>query len=186
MLDQQNHEFWLDAPVKVRKALADLNVLVHRCESVQCNANPRHVVTYYGLPKTKTLDIEDYAHFTDKIEFGTVYLNYVEIGKTLEDLAYDNDQYISDEAFQPFHHYSADFNVKFWTNTDRQIESKRAIIKSYYDDNKKFFKDKKLSWGHPYLTSGSLPLADLVYNGSKKELLEELKTHQHVGSVELI
>jgi len=186
LLDQQTHELWLRAPDTIRRALADLNILVHRCESVQHSAIPRHVVTYYGLPKDKTLDLKDYACFTDKITFGTVYLNYVEIGKTLEDLTIDNDQYISDDAFQPFSHYSADFNVKFWSNTDRQVESKRAIIKSYYDTNKKFFKDKKLSWGHVHLTSGSLPIADLIYSGNKKELLEELKTHQHVASVELI
>ena len=186
LLDQQDHAFWLRAPAKVRKALADLNVLVHRCESVQRMAYPRHVVTYYGLPKDKMLTNDDYQYFTDKITFGTVYLNYVEIGKTLEDLSIDDDHYISDEAFQPFCHYSADFNVKFWSNTDRQIESKCVKIKAYYDTNKEFFKDKKLPWNHKHLSSGSIPLADLVYSGSNRELLEQLKTHQHIDSVVLI
>ena len=72
LLDQQTHELWLRAPNSVRRALADLNILVHRCESVQRSALPRHVVTDYGLPKDKTLDINDYAYFTDKIEFGTL------------------------------------------------------------------------------------------------------------------
>ena len=186
LLDQQTHELWQRAPANVRKALADLNILVHRCESVQRNANPRHVVTYYGLPKDKMLDLDDYQYFTDNIEFGTVYLNYVEIGKTLEDLTLDQDQYINDHAFRPFHHYSADFNIKFWSNTNRQIESKRAIIKEYYDANQKFFENKRLPWGHPHLSGGAIPVADLVYSGNKKELLEELKTHQHVDSILLI
>jgi hypothetical protein len=186
LLDQQQHKFWSRAPDTVRRALADLNILVHRCESVQRQALPRHVVTYYGLPKDKILDDNDYVYFTDKIEFGTVYLNYVEIGKTLEDLTIDNDQYIGDEAFQPFYHYSADFNVKFWSDTDRQIELRRAKIKTYYDTNKEFFKNKNLPWGHSHLASGCIPIADLVYSGNKKELLEELKTHQHVDSVVLI
>lgn len=186
LLDQQTHELWLRAPNTVRRALADLNILVHRCESVQRLALPRHVVTYYGLPKDKILDSSDYAYFTDKITFGTVYLNYVEIGKTLEDLTVDNDQYISDDAFQPFCHYSADFNVKFWSNTDRQIESKCAKIKEYYDANRQFFENKNMPWGDPHLITGAVPLADLVYSGNKKELLKELKTHQHVASVDLI
>lgn len=186
LLDHQTHELWQRAPDTVRRALADLNIQVHRCESVQRSAKPRHVITYYGLPKTKTLDSDDYAYFTDKITFGTVYLTYVEIGKTLEDLSIDNDQYIGDDAFQPFKHYSADFNVKFWTNTDRQIESNHANIKLYYDAHNKFFEDRKLPWGHKYLASGSIPLADLVYNGSQRELLEELKTHQYVDNVTLI
>ena len=186
LLDQQTHEFWLRAPKQVQRALADLNVLVHRCESVGRQALPRHVVTYYGLPKIEVLDQEDYSLFEDTVGFGTVYLNYVEIGKTLDDLAFDNDQYIGDDAFRPFKHYSADFNVKFWSSNDRQIESNRAIIKAYYDANSEFFKSKKMPWGHPYLSSGSLPLADLQYTGNHKELLKELESHQWVKEVILL
>jgi len=186
LLDQQTHEFWQRAPKDVQVALADLNVLVHRCESVQRSARPRHVVTYYGLPKTTTLDIDDYKYFTDDYRFGTVYLNYVEIGKTLEDLAQDNDQYITDEAFKPFTHYSADFNIKFWNEDSRQLYQKHVKIKYYYDANKKFFDQRGLYWGHPYLQNGSVPLADLQYTGSRKELLKELESHQQVKEVILL
>lgn len=186
LLDQQTHEFWLRAPETVRKALADLNILVHRCESVDRQALPRHVVTYYGLPKTETLADNDYTLFEDSVEFGTVYLNYAEIGKTLDDLAIDNDQYIFDSGFQPWRHYSADFNVKFWSSDDRQIRENRAKIKQYYDVHIDFFKKKQLSWGHPYLTSGNIPLADLQYTGSHKELLKELESHQQVKEVILL
>lgn len=186
LLDQQTHELWKRAPKKVQRALADLNVLVHRCESVQRICQPRHVVTYYGLPKTKTLDVEDYQYFTDNYQFGTVYLNYVEIGKTLEDLAQDNDQYIADEAFKPFQHYSADFNVKFWNADTRQLHQKHVKIKEYYNNNKQFFDNRGLYWEHPYLASGNIPLADLQYTGSHKELLKELETHQQVDEVILL
>ena len=185
-LDQQTHEFWLRAPETVRKALADLNILVHRCESVDRQALPRHVVTYYGLPKTETLADNDYTLFEDSVEFGTVYLNYVEIGKTLDDLANDNDQYIFDSGFRPWCHYSADFNIKFWSSDDRQIRENRAKIKQYYDAHIDFFKKKQLPWGHPYLTSGNIPLADLQYTGAKKELLKELESHQQVKEVILL
>ena len=186
LLDQQTHEFWLRAPKQVQRALANLNVLVHRCESVSRQALSRHVVTYYGLPKTEILRQEDYSMFEDAVTFGTVYLNYVEIGKTLDDLAVDNDQYISDDAFRPFKHYSADFNVKFWTSDDRQVKSNRATIKAYYDANSEFFESKNLPWGHPYLANGSIPLADLQYTGNRKELLKELETHQWVREVILL
>lgn len=186
LLDQQTHELWLRAPLEIRKSLADLNVLVHRCESAQRKCEPRHVVTYYGLPKTKTLDLADYSHFTDDYKFGTVYLNYVEIGKTLEDLTQDNDQYIADEAFRPFKHFSADFNVKFWNEDPRQLYEKHVKIKKYYDSNQKFFTDRGLYWGHEYLQNGSIPLADLNYSGDPQDLLENLQTHQYVTRVELI
>jgi len=185
-LDSQTHELWQRAPKEVREALADLNILVHRCESTQRRALPRHVVTYYGLPKTKTLDEEEYKLFEDQNTFGTVYLNYVEIGKTLDDLTNDNDQYIFDTGFQPFRHYSADFVVRFWNDDDRQISQQRVKIKQYYDNHKDFFKQKQLMWGHPYLASGNIPLADLQYTGNRKELLKDLTTHQQVKQVILL
>ena len=185
-LDQQTHELWQRAPIEVRRALADLNILVHRCESVQRKALPRHVVTYYGLPKDQLLDHSDYSVFEDTVKFGTVYLNYAEIGKTLDDLTIDNDQYIFESGFQPFRHYSADFNVKFWNDSPRQVELNRVKIKQYYDTNRDFFKQQQLEWGHPYLTSGSVPLADLVYTGSQQQLLKDLESHQSVTEVILL
>lgn len=185
-LDSQTHELWQRAPKSVREALADLNILVHRCESAQRRALPRHVVTYYGLPKTKTLDEEDYKLFDDRNTFGTVYLNYVEIGKTLDDLTNDNDQYILDTGFQPFRHYSADFVVRFWNDDDRQIDQQRVKIKQYYDAHKQFFEQKQMSWDHPYLASGNIPLADLEYTGNRKELLKQLESHQQVKEVILL
>jgi hypothetical protein len=183
LLDQQTHPVWQTASPEVRLALADLNLLVHRCESVNRGAQPRHVVTYYGLPKTETLAVEDYALFEPAIQFGTVYLNYSEIGKTLDDLAVDNDGYIADEAFQPFRHYSADFNVKFYSTGHRQVTEQYAIIKQYYDTHNKFFEQCNLPWGHPYLNSGSIPLADLI---NTTDIIEQLNTRQYVKSVTLI
>lgn len=186
LLDKQTHDFWLRAPDNVRKALADLNILVHRCESTYRNSYPRHVVTYFGLPKTKKLTSGDYELFEDQHKFGTVCLNYVEIGKTLENLAVDNDQYVGDDAFRPWRHYSADFNIRFWSDSDRQIEEKHAVIKQYYDINQEFFIKRKLPWGHNYLRSGSIALADLQYTGSQKELLQQLESHQQVKEVILL
>lgn len=180
LLDQQNTPYWQDAPDDVRVALADLNILVHRCESVSRGAEPRHVVTWYGLPKTEVLALEDYELFESDIRYGTVYLNYVEIGKTLEDLAYDNDTYIGDDAFQPFRHYSADFNVKFYT---RQTDNNDAILQEYYDAHSKFFAERDLPWGHPYLSAGSIPLADLV---DDRNIIKEITTRQWVKSVNFI
>jgi hypothetical protein len=182
LLDQQTHTIWQSAPQEVKKALADLNLLVHRCESISRGAQPRHVVTYYGLPKTEVLAIEEYALFEPVVKFGTVYLTYVEIGKTLDDLAVDNDTYIADDAFQPYRHYSADFNVKFYSTNSRQVSEQGAIIKQYYDANKTFFNKRNLPWGHPYLTSGAIPLADIV---GATFVTEQLATRQYVKSVTL-
>jgi len=181
LLDQQTHEFYLTATKEVQQALADLNICVHRCESIAQGSTPRHVVTYFGLPKTDVLDIEDYELFTDIYKFGTVYLNYVEIGKTIEDLAVDNDQYIADEAFQPFTHYSADFGVLYADSDRQQVDQRRTLVRDYYLNNSEFFLQRGLHAEHPYLKIGKIPLADL--DSSPDDVLQLLRTRQYVKSV---
>ena len=181
MLQQQTDAFWNHAPTVIRKSLADLNVLVHRCESVARGAQPRHVVTYYGLPKTETLTQEDYKLFEPAVKFGTVYLNYVEIGKTLEDLAIDDDKYIGDDAFKPWHYYSADFSVKFWQDDPLLISELNAKIGQYYQDNQEFFESRGYSWGDYRLVRGGLPLADI--EDAPEDLLLMLERNPIVTSV---
>jgi hypothetical protein len=183
-LDQQNHPYYIAAPSNVRNALADLNILVHRCESIARGSKVRHVVTYYGLPKTDQLAWQDYKHFTDMYTAGTVYLNYVEIGKTLEDLAIDNDSYIADEAFRPFRHYSADFTVQYFNSDCNYVFDKRDLIKKYYLQNSKFFLDRGLYDQHPYLKPGKIPLADI--EADVHDVLKLIETRQFVKSVKLI
>ena len=184
LLGQQTHAFYLSANDYVRRSLADLNICVHRCESVARGALPRHVVTYYGLPKTDQLEPEDYQLFTDQYQTGTVYLNYVEIGKTLEDLAVDNDHYIADEAFKPFRFYSADFCILFADSDTNQVIAKRELVKQYYTNNINFFRSKGLDLASPYLKLGRIPLADLDCN--ETDVLQLIKTRQFVKSVKFI
>lgn len=174
LLDEQQDSFWTDAPDTVRQALADLNVCVHRCEYISRGAKPRHVITWYGLPKDKLLNINDYKLFTDNWKFGTVMLNYVEIGKTLHDFANDNDNYIAPEAFRPFRHYSADFVVRYWNTDPLQIKENRAKIDAYYNAHKEFFGP----WQSCFV-NGSIPLADLVTAID----LKDIEHRQYVKSV---
>lgn len=157
LLDKQVGEFWSGSPERVRQALSNLNIAIHRCESVARGAEPRHVVTWFGLPKTDRLSDSDYQHFTQIWNLGTVFLNYVEIGKTMSDLAEDDDRYIHTDAFQPFRHYSADFVVRFFDQTELQAEEKTAKILNYYNQHQATFG----AW-RPEYTLGSLPVADLV------------------------
>lgn len=157
LLDQQTGDYWSTAPATARRALADLNIWVHRCETAGRTAEPRHVVTWFGLPKDRTLEDSAYNHFVDTWDAGTVFLNYCEIGKTIQDLAEDGDSYIAPEAFQPFRHYSADFVVRFSGQTLAQAKEKHAIMYAYYLEHREFFGP----W-QPCYTNGQLPLADIV------------------------
>jgi hypothetical protein len=183
LLDQQDHVFWLRAPTKIRKALADLNIQVHECESIarSLSNKPSHVLTWYKMPKLVRLEDSQYNLFEDCSKLGTIYLLYTEIGKTFEDLSIDNDKYIHDDAFRPFKHFSADFQVKYYDDDPRQIEEKRVIMQQYYETNREFFEKQGLSWGHPYLRSGAIPLADL--DNTSADIISELESKQWVKTI---
>lgn len=154
--------------------LADLNLAVHRCESVARGAHPRHVVTWFGLPKTDQLVDEDYRWFEDEWRAGTVFVNYAEIGKTLEHLAVDRDEYIGRNAFQPFRHYSADFVVQFYDHTGQQAQERRNCVNTYYYNNRELFGPWQAAFA-----LGAPPVADIVGPVD----LAQIETRQHVLSV---
>jgi hypothetical protein len=187
LLDQP-HEFFVNAPSDVKHALAQLNIEVHRCESFVENSirkvMPRHIVTWFGMDRHTELRDEDYQYFTDHYEYGTVYLLYVEIGKTLEDLAIDDDQYIAPEAFKPFRHYTADFVVRYFGTSTNTWRNNRLKLKNYYEKNKDFFDEQGLPLSHPYNRPGHIPLADLISGTNNIHL--EIAKRQFVKTVKLV
>lgn len=184
LLDQQTSAYWQAAPNDVRAALAELNLAVHRCESVAAGAQPRFVCTWFGMPKIHTLDYELQRIYGDsKIRFGTVYLNYCEIGKTVEDLANDNDKYIAGDAFRPFSHYSADFNVQFY---DRDLSQIYGSVQHYIEQHQEFFVAHNIKSVYNIKAQPlRFPVADLVYTGNRQELLFQIAQRQLVQQVML-
>jgi hypothetical protein len=182
-LDQQrSNNFFALAPPQVKQALADLNVAVHRCESVARGRRPRFTCTWYGLPKIKTLtDDLIQQHGTMQSTFGTVYLNYCEIGKTLESLMQDRDNYITDEAFKPFNYYSADFTARFW---DEDFSVKLPAMNQYYQDNLSFFQARGYNqFDHPRLLPYNFPVAQLIETSSREQLLMQIQQQQQINRV---
>lgn len=183
LLDNQTSNFWNRSPAHVRKALADLNIYVHECEALGRNTIPplAHAITWYEMPKITKLTDNDYNLFDMRTKFGTINLLYTEIGKTLQDLSIDNDLYIFESAFQPFRFLSADFMVTYYD--EYNIESKLTEMKNYYDRHTKFFSDRNLPWGHPYLSPGTIALAELV--NTPDDLISMIKSRQWVKAINI-
>ena len=185
LLDQQTSEYWHSAPNTVRQALANLNLAVHRCEAAMAAPCPRFVCTWFGMPKTKQLDVDTIqTHGELQIKFGTVYLNYCEIGKTVEDLSHDNDIYIGDDAFQPFGHYSADFNVALY---DWDLNQKLPSMQQYIQQHQEFF----LAHGIENVYNVQalplrFPVADLEYAGTQEHLISQIRSRQFVREVKTL
>lgn len=184
LLDQQDHDFWHRAPLTVRRALAELNLAVHRCESIKYQS-PRFVCTWYGMPKIKKLTNEQMSqHGNIRPGFGSVCLNYAEVGKTFEDLAHDNDNYIGDDAFRPFQHYSADFVVRLFEDSHKQVAEALESMQTYYHQHHEFFKSRGLpNFNHPQLLPLRFPVAQLIETMPREQLLDQIRQHQYITRV---
>ena len=182
LLDQQTSEYWLSAPSTVRQALANLNLAVHRCETAMTDSRPRFVCTWFGMPKIQQLDVDTMKTYGElEVKFGTVYLNYCEIGKTVEDLAQDNDIYISDSAFKPFGYYSADFNVAFY---DQNLNEKLVGMQQYIEQHQEFFLAHSIESVYNVKAQPlRFPVADLQYTGTQQQLISQIRSRQLVREV---
>ena len=185
------HEFYLAAPTEVRKALGQLNLEVHRCEVMSKGTIrkmlPTHLVTYYDMPRGpehRLLEDADYEHFTDFYEFGTVYLLYVEIGKTLQDMSIDNDDHISDEAYKPFRNYASDFVIRYFGTSHETWNNYRKLFRKHYEENQDFY-DARYNYSHIYNRPGNIPLAKLQTHLSPEEVVTEIQKRQFVSNIEL-
>jgi len=185
LLDQQTSEYWHSASDLTKQALANLNLAVHRCETAMAPARPRFVCTWFGMPKIKQLDLDMMKQYGElEIKFGTVYLNYCEIGKTVEDLTHDNDIYIGHDAFRPFGHYSADFNVAFY---DQDLKEKIPSMQQYVEQHQEFFLAHDIE--NVYNTQAlplRFPVADLEYTGNRDELISQIRSQQLVREVNIL
>jgi hypothetical protein len=137
------------------------------------------------LPKKNKLDEIDFEDMTCLYKFGGLYLNYVEIGKTIEDLVRDKDEYIDDDAFKPWSHYSADFTVRFNDIDSDDAEINQILCKKYYDDNYKFFKNLGYASYTNQLKPGKIKLGELICD-DKEEVIKSIKQHQYVKSVTFV
>ena len=185
------HEFYLAAPTEVQQALSQLNIEVHRCEAMAEGSDrkllPRHIVTYYDQPRGpeyRQLEDADYEHFTDFYEFGTVYLLYVEIGKTLQDLAFDNDQHIGDDAYKPFRNYASDFVIRYFSTSHETWNKYRKLFRKHYEENQDFY-NARYDYSHIYNKPGDIPLAKLQSHLSPQQIIEGIRERQFVSNIEL-
>lgn len=187
LLDQQQHEFWNNAPDNVKEALSNLNIHVHRCESAIRKNQPRFVVTYFGLPKKHKFKNDDYKLLTNEFEFGNVYINYVEIGKTLEDYwrdrELDENAHAGQEAFRPFTFFSADFVVKFHGHNKDDFHHSMQGMRDYFQKHEKFFTSHNVSIDDECLRPGFIPVAKLNTNLSQDTILSQLANYQYINRV---
>lgn len=166
-------------PKELRESLSHINQTVHRAESTKSYIR----VVYFDLPKDFVFSVEDYALFTDTVDFGGIYTLYADVGKNLESLSQDHDDHHHD--FVPNLHYSVDFVIRFFDVNFQQANERKQLYKQFFDNNKDYFESKGYFWGDPRLTTGSIKLAQLTYS-DKQQILEEVSQYNNIQGVFLI
>jgi hypothetical protein len=146
-------EFYNNAPTIVQDALMKFNITIHECEHYLRSSNePTIIGTYSDRPRI-SLEENDYSYFTFKWEYGTVYINYCEVGKTLLDVFKDKDSVVGVDNIKPLEYYSADFMVKFGRTVPDEFYNQRLLdFQNWY---------KTTTYNFKQLALGLIPVAKL-------------------------
>jgi len=187
MLDRQQDCLFSQSPANVKKALADLNIAVHRCESLK-HARPRFVCTWYGSPKDHTLPEQvKQQNASRTVEFGGVYLNYCEIGKTAYELAENNDTYAGHDMFRPFSYYSSDFVVRFYDQGEQEFDRKMHLVEEYFESRRQYFESFGITEYNDFrMQPVNYKVAQLCYtNHTKQDIITLIRDNQTVTEVKI-
>lgn len=184
LYDQQSsNTFYSNAPLIVQQALGDLNIWIHRYESL--GGIPRFVMTWRNKPGRDLIHDTDFQHFTLTEQWGDLRLNYCEIGKPLYDLWHDNDRHISADAFKPQHWFAFDFTVRFSTQPKEYFDQIKDQIWDYFDQNLDMFSELGYKKHDPKLALGAITVAKLQQHQPRDVIMKMIDQHQTVKSISI-
>jgi len=181
---QHKNNFFSNAPKEVQDALGDLNIWIHRYETL--GQMPRFVATWKYKPYRDEITENDYQLFSLAEEWGDLRLNYCEIGKTLYDLWHDNDSYIDPEAFRPLKHFCFDFTVRFTTTSAQEYNQQEKQIWEYFDSNADFFYKQGYTKYDPKLSLGGITIAKIESTHDKQTIIDAIAQHQQFKSIQIV
>ena len=125
--------------------------------------------TRYELPE------ESYQYFTIKDTFGYCYANYAHVGRHIQELYYADDHTAEDHHILPMHQISGSSRLWFGDTTPELVEGyHRYGIKKWFEENN-ISTRINMEWGDPHLAIGWLPVAQMVNNLTKEDLLNVSK-----------
>lgn len=182
LYDQQTHnEFFTNAPKQVQDALGDLNIWIHRYESL--SGIPRFVATWKYKPYRDQIKDEEFTYFSLDEDWGDLRLNYCDIGKPLYDFWHDNDQYILAEAFKPQQHYCFDFTVRFADYPKSYYKETEQNVWNYFDQHQEFFNNLGYKKYDPKLSLGAVTIGKIHTVDSKQHVIENISRHQRIKNI---
>lgn len=190
-------EFFLRAPTEVGVALEDFNLLIHRYEDhVRITRgvkkwlgrlrgpHARAVLTFAEPRPRYPLEDDDFRHFSRRVRFGSLLINYCELGKPLLDYYRDRDEIIGDDNVRPLRYFSGDSILQFGPTTPYvHLLRERLRFDAWWTQNEQKLRSLGFRRGDPknaigHITVGMLdPTRGRVAGLSRKELLRLIGEH---------
>jgi hypothetical protein len=182
-------EFWLNSSTTAKKVLEQYNVLIHRAEDFysqkNLNLEPRVVCTFQNKKRYELSD-DDYKNFTLVKNFGEVYINYCEVGKSLYDLYRDNDDVIGEDNIRPLRCYSADFKIHFHTTTQQHADNILNKMNKWWHTNHNYLSSLGFYQNNPKNSIGNIPVAKIVdCDLTNNDIIYKLCDYNFIKNIEL-
>ena len=175
---------WQQANEVLRSAINDLNLHIHRLEDLlDSDSNtvpwPHAIITFRNFQR-RLLEPQDYALFTTDTQFGEVYLNYCEVGKSLWNVYFDGDSVIGDDNIRPLRYYSPEMVLKFYDSTQ---DSELPKFWQWWDDNAAHLSELGFHKDDANLSIGAIPVAQLKTNMDRNKLINAISEFDRVNRV---
>jgi hypothetical protein len=179
--------FWHTAPADIRAAVNEYNVQIHRLEDLHdARADGKHwphmVITFQQFTRLPLL-AEDYAQFDTLTRFGEVYVNYCEVGKALLDVYKDGDTVVGDDNIRPLRYYSPEMLIKFY---DGSMHDLLQGFWAWFDQNQEHLNALGFHKQSPDLSLGHLPVARLLFDGDRQQLINTISGFDRVDRVYIL
>jgi hypothetical protein len=185
-------EFFTNSPEHVQTAIQQFNIMIHAFEKVAYSPLKSPTITTTFNCFRHELSDEDYDHFTYDWQYGTIYINYCEVGKHLLDVFIDKDDVVGDENIRPLKYYSADFKIKFNPVLPRdKLQEFTDSFESWFSDNEHYFAEMNIH-KDKYRALGLIPVASINREASgfltytDNDIIEELAVYNRVIGVKSI
>lgn len=143
------NQFYIDAPKPIKKAIEDLNILIHRKEDL---GTAGRIVVHIKNRPVYDLEDSDYENWTLDHQPGDIRLNYCHKGKKIWDIFKDGDSVVGEDNIRPQFKYSADFVLGFNKPIGKRM---RTRFNQWWDENADFLsslgfekEDPKCAIGH--------------------------------------
>lgn len=157
---------------KLKKAIDDLNTLIHYCEGLTSKISPRIVCTCEGRSILPLAD-DDYTNFTMYGNVGDVFITYCVVGKTYIDIFRGDDSVCNEDEIRPQRVYSSSFIIRF---TDNPLTPDVEAFNAWMINRGHDLNDKKLALGKIKVATPVEPIDDSMISIIEQyQLVKEIR-----------